>query len=260
MMDHVGDFVTLITTLSTFLTALASLAVIIEMRQQRKSSYKPDLIAVTQFFDASKSPLEDSVIPTCWRTREKDSSASEKVHSSHRSSFMIEIYNVGNGVAKDISFKWSYPISTLVDSVNSLAQDQIVKINSRSNWLMFDSYKYDNSKFRINLNSTSSYNENYLIPSSISHSPARIPVPFCYIRLVSTYVALCELNEPPSNTGDIRELPLNIPDINLNISFKDMDGAIIQRDFNFNLALISLSFKDNKLYESFCAEFKASVV
>ena len=41
---HTKDWITLLTSIAAFISALLVLFTIIEMRNQRKSSYKPDII------------------------------------------------------------------------------------------------------------------------------------------------------------------------------------------------------------------------
>ena len=244
----------IVANMATLLTALATLFAVLEMRRQRKSSFRPDLVVVNESIVAEKHPTISFPAPIRWHEPEVIYSGAVSVTTIApiRLDYSVRVYNLGTGPAKDLIFEWSFDLSKLVEAVNSLSQrlfaGQFIELTS-ANWLKFTS-KSDGSN-EINLDGDLKREEDFLLPSSIIHSPCLVRLPSSYINLISSYVQL-------SAKSGMDGIPnFQIPPLCLKMTFRDMDGSSVHRKFSFGFELIAVSV-GNYPIGSFHAILKAS--
>lgn len=159
-------FISTLESIGIFLTGIATLLTLWEVKTQRESSFKPDIYLKDKKIDFR---LEgDRVI---WKSETTD----------------MELVNIGLGPAKNIEVIWDMNITQkLADKINNLKDEK------------FDIYLQE---FTTTINksiyvdeSVSNCKYDYLLPVNINVNPKLIKVPESMIQLYSLYIILCNGN------------------------------------------------------------------
>jgi len=109
------QYIALFASIGACLSALATFLTIREMKKQRESSYKPELIISGVCFSASKHPVAEGVLATFWKVDGANEDGPIDLN------FKLPIMNIGLGAAKDVYVEWSFPIEECVGVVNGAA-------------------------------------------------------------------------------------------------------------------------------------------
>ena len=155
-----------------------------EMQKQRRSSYKPELIIKDTFFYIDLNL--DNPIYASWRNKEERESGL----SIDDYDLLIELKNIGFGIAKNIKCEWEFDIKDMINKLNSLEGDLAVnfEINNERFNMGFQGEKvgFDGSmiKTKYDLNRTIQFIEhkgnencaNLILPYSLQ----KILEIYCY--------------------------------------------------------------------------------
>jgi hypothetical protein len=118
-MASTAELITLLTSGAAFVTALATLWTVIELRSQRKDARKPELTPVRQAVYAKITGEEPAPLTFLW-DRWSESRSKEP-----NGNYSIQLFNIGNGPAKDIHIAWEYQVDELVAIFNRASQQNL---------------------------------------------------------------------------------------------------------------------------------------
>ena len=127
-----GDLAAFVSGAAALATALLAYLTVRELARQRSSSYQPDLTANTQLFEGRSSGgwLMSFHAPASFGS----GSATAESTGDDRL-YKIGLFNVGRGVAKDISLEWQIDYETIITDINQMLQDRIILANITPNKL-----------------------------------------------------------------------------------------------------------------------------
>lgn len=122
---------TLLTALTGTLASLAALWTVLEMRRQRRSAYKPDLLFKECNFSLDR-PVEGSPLIVSTEPRESGPEL--------RRPAGIEMYNAGLGPARHITIEWRYSVEQFVDLIGALSSSATSPITASTtgDWVSID--------------------------------------------------------------------------------------------------------------------------
>lgn len=220
--------ISLFYSIITAATSVIVLLTLFEIAKQRKSSYKPDIFLASQNFYAQKSGLAKSMLPIAW-------SEYLSVEHNYQLEYLLNIYNIGNGSAKNISVQWNLELDEIIGEINLDAKDINYQLHLEKNddSQIFIVETIDNEESTSSVNTKLDLNPkyDYLLPSSVDKEGLKIRLPATIIFLIAIRFMLW------SKKSD-RKYDKIFPWIGMTISYEDIGGSKHVKGFKFDFSLI----------------------
>jgi hypothetical protein len=234
-LTEIKDIVLIISGLGTFISALIALFTIFEIKKQRLSSYKPEIIldSFVSYLYADNFLSEDDNIQ--YKTKKYLENNQKPLNESDKAIFMYYLLqNIGFGTAKYIKGFWTFDYKKASKVLSKYMKDDfyiendnegfIIKKDDIDFWLFFR--KSDLSKDTID----------YILPESQGENGKGQAIP-SIITKVYTYYLVYKYN-----------LKVGINDEHIYEEFEDLPKPTLQivyRDFNnkTHSSKFKLSFK-----------------
>jgi len=216
----------LLINLATLATAVAALLAILEMRSQRRSSYKPDLVVEAATFVVSRIPAGYRLV-----TASRQSSTEAEI-VRYLDRIALKCANVGAGTAKNISYRWSCDFLKFVERIGRLDPSAAAMIT------------VDDRLLSIGVEPASTH---HLAPQLRGHVLAvrpdadqetDFPLPYVYLGLLGVY-----FESAARATADISRFE-NIAvgvELELALSYRDLDNSVHQKVFRVVPHLVVLA-------------------
>ena len=233
----VDRLIALASSLGAFLAAFATFLTVSEMKQQRLSSYKPELAFGKCFFflfsvgGRNKFALSqlgvDAVEKRMWR--------------GEFNQVKLRFFNVGLGTAKDVRAMWSFNIEEFQKIIRSADVDEVsVVCHGESGPYNILYISKDGKKSHVFLNNLHNVSIGHAFPMNESGGAYEISLPHSYEALL---LLLFELIIESDNFVELLEV---LPPLKVNFEYKDIDGNVIERAFalQFSLFELDLEHKD----------------
>lgn len=182
-------------------------------------------------FESSPNPRSKGKIPDAWIPKTKPEEESNLMRL-----FSMPLRNVGLGAAKSIKVTWSFPIDSVVSTVNEIAQKSLVPAY----------FEYENEmlslKSEVMGTSVSAWrnqknqNIDFVLPAPVDTAPIELALPHSYIQLVSALIHFAARSE---NFDHLEHLP----SLNLDIDFIDIGGGQHKSKFSISTEIVSVTGK-----------------
>ncbi|SRR6266487_6223810 len=235
-------WLTLLTQIATWVTILLVLFTLLEMRNQRKAAQKPDLLIsessiyvhTSNFPDSSRS---GSPIPRAW-SRSKELKASMDYPNPLGVS-IITLYNVGFGVAKNITLTWTSDydktIQQLKDYFYRNSIPIIIQVNNDGVTVIEEEPPKSEVGFVIGSYSAS---HDFLMPVSITSEGLVTDVPNIFVELVSLYFYSLQhhFKQKLLSKREIPDLEIDKPTLELELHYDDMENYHYSRKLDVTFA------------------------
>lgn len=213
-------------TVATLLTATASLLIVLEMRWQRRSSHRPELVVENAQVSVFKQGLGDHHWGCLKHGSEGTSGGTNKDS--------IECRNIGTGQAKQVEFEWTFDYHAFIAKIGELDSRSASQI-----WIEDDF---------LTVNSEGSLGSSHNLPRQLRGSlptvgltesgTVSVPFPSVYLALLSAWAfALSKTNSPP------RE---ELASFSLTLRYRDMTNVSYTKRFNAQPHIISIRFGDSE--------------
>ena len=207
------------TNVATLATAVAALFAILEMRWQRKSSYRPDLVVSGFPFRVHKPAGPTSQLELITEPQTFTTNIGLAASPAH-----VRCVNVGVGHAKRLMFEWSFDPTRIVEAIAQLDVQRAEAIFIEENAIHFGTPE-------LPLARASHYLRHQLRATAPSLAPgdsvgAGLAVPFVYSTLLGEYFAAVA-SSPRTST----KFALAIEPLQLCIQYSDIGDTIHRRRF-----------------------------
>lgn len=208
------DLIAIVSAIGTFLSSIFVLITLLELRTQRKHSYKPELVIPEICFDFNF--YRERFIDT-WKTDDGEY-------------LKLKVYNVGMGVAQDIKFSWSYNKNSMLKIFEKIH-------NSEKGKFILDTKKDKLNYFKENelLAGCSLSSDNreldFLLSSNNENNSYLLDLPDSYLCFSTMIYNNAELNK----LFTLSNFKEGLEPLKLNITYKDIGGSVIKKTYNVNI-------------------------
>ncbi|MCK4653220.1 MAG: hypothetical protein KAU01_02120 [Candidatus Cloacimonetes bacterium] len=238
--SKISVFVSCLTVIIIFFT-------LIEMKSQRRDTYKPTIIPAGQQIFAEADSAYAEAIPTSWTSYCQNDNELQIKPLDH---FEVILYNIGNGAAKEINIKWKFNISGYYEILSELNKTiplykDLKIVNDWLSWSINDSI-YG----LITLKNDFFTEVDYILPCSIEKTGLRINIPYSYIFFVSSYI---QLKYQESLKKDMTNFLIH--PIYLNILYYDIVGNRYKNKYRIDLEIIIIGLEKESKTVNFSAWF-----
>jgi len=210
-------------SVGTFLTAIAALFTILEMRRQRRSGYQPTLAIRDELVDLqlqSRGNLGHEVI-------------FQPVGSSLRSTasdivpLKLYLQNVGAGSALEVEAQWRFDGLEFANAIAQIDSDVGRSISIENDFVRFDGKGAWGARY---------VQTHHVGTMSVSSPPiaVEVPFPFAYAALSSTFFEAL-LAKGKFDTA------FDLPPLSLEIKFRDRTGKRGEAQFSISFQLIYIA-------------------
>lgn len=206
---------TMIQTISLIVSLFVSLILLwtlLEMKNQRRSMYMPDLYVQNQSFKIETKKNRDF----SWKYNNRSSS-----------NFSLTISNIGLGTAKNIEIKWFYELSKLLNIIKKLDKNKLFEIREEGDFIRIEENK---SNRLINLKCRS-YNEIFLRTNEKMY----IDVPLAFKELFSMIIYLAVNSDLKISCEYIKKIPNPVIKISYEDIGKNKITKTVSLDINTNM-------------------------
>ncbi|NNN82395.1 hypothetical protein [Vibrio sp. 11-4(1)] len=206
----IDQWVSISASIGACLSAIAALFAVKLSSKHSRASYKPELVISKKPF---KSSATSSDAPTDWL--EIDDEENSDTHK--RSYFSLPLSNVGLGAAKQIEVNWSFPIESMVKSVNKITQENHIQAYFKYDNGML-SYDTESGKKSVSVWRNQKESKlDFVLPSSVESNSSELFLPPAYIQLVSAVIYFYFQNDRKEQFPDL-------PNIQAKVSYFDIGG------------------------------------
>ncbi len=167
-------WIALVSGLAGFITAVATLFTVREMKKQRTSSYLPDLFFPRGFLYVYRD--EDGRV---FASSEKNLSKSSDLEMLKKRNYaFLEILNIGVGAAREVILKWDCDVDAFINIISKLDVGRTIK--------------HEEGVLEIDNSSSFIFNQCddeilHIAPMNIEAKPIKCEMPRFYLELYSLY-------------------------------------------------------------------------
>jgi len=212
-----SDYISLLSSIGACLAAIMAWLTLIELKQQRASTYRPDLVIPSLRFQANYRSISDP-LSAIWHL---PFGHDEKLPSSDTIQYATaDIKNIGKGAAKHVNVVWSYQKNKLVELFNALAApDYSIETSDGMFW------RVNGAGSGYNHRMFESQNIPYIYPVGDGPEKFKIHVPSFYQAIISAIIFISIKNRKVDELFDLKF------GSELTLTYHDIGGSTIRTTF-----------------------------
>lgn len=239
---QIDRFIALVSSIAVLLTSIIILFTLFEMKKQRRSLYRPDLILTSNLFYVYAKDLYHEFHPFIWSCEKYDGEIEKHKTSTN---YFINFYNIGLGSAKFLKINWEFNYKKLFSEINKLKQKDDFEIKLNKEFLLYS--LGDKYSVRIQLDADNYYEINHSLPSHITKEQNSLRLPTSYFDLISIYIFYLIKNFK-NDFDKIFNFIKECPSLKLKISYYDIENNNHTQTFKVVPKFSMLKFKRSKKY------------
>ncbi len=236
------DFIAILSGIGTFISALIAVFTLNEVKKQRLSLYKPEILIKSFLVSISKNPLQKGVDELLnYKVCDYNDYSNNYNQIEFDISPKYKVDNLGLGIAKYIKCEWQFNTVKAIKLINSSLPNQYSFDFHKKLNIYFLNYSKDDS-FHYSANANI-YNQiiDYIAPINIQKHSHFHAVP--EIILFSHYLYLIFKNNLIDNQGDNFNIfefnDFNFPKPKLKIEYKDLNNKRYKKEFSFKVCAVA---------------------
>jgi len=242
-MTAIVSIFTIIAALATVTYTIITFRTLKEIKAQRETTYRPDVIVDESFFYIYSSETGEMSFPTEYTYEKKEAGYKPKQHYSN--SFGLKFYNIGLAAAKNIQINFSIDINKIVDLVinssKDVDEDKRINVKHSNNSVEFKPEKKDISyaSFHV-INNQLERSLNHLLPVNVEANPFIIALP-TYILELNALMIYNIWNTKNKNKGFN-----TIPTMTLAIQYCDIGNKIHKKTVEVSIEYFGGSREESR--------------
>jgi hypothetical protein len=243
--ENIVAFVNIVAGIGTAVSAFLGYQALTEVRKQRESSYKPEIVLSGGVFNIYNLPLTNIPFPPAipWEYTYEDKGREYQVKPSRVTPLPVRIHNIGLGAAKNVKVSCDTDIEAWLGMFNNLS-DLIdgelpfkIEYTFNNTVLSFKSAEFVGTGNRTLYLGKRDEVYTHILPISIENKPLEFILPYEIFYFLSAYTYLdfyTQVSGKKEKAGagektHYKRPPL--PDINFSISYLDIANKQISKRF-----------------------------
>jgi hypothetical protein len=225
----IDRLIALIASVAGFVSALATLLTVSEMRRQREGSYKPTFLFKTTYLAHLIKNKANKFIVTTEEVG-KDVFENHPQKMQFDEFIPIHFHNIGLGSAKSVSFKWNYDLSGFESNFEKFSAYTVTKNDkegfgietidgSNNQWVVRKHKDYSNLEF--------------VLPVYNKQETFSIPIPALYHDLLETL-----LSGIPKSNNEIN-ISLDLPKMFFEVAYLDIENNKFKENYSVSFKIRS---------------------
>jgi hypothetical protein len=236
------DLILILSGIGTFISSLIAIFTLAEVKKQRHSYYKPDILIKSFLVAISKSPFlrkEEELLK--YKACDSNDYSNNYNEIKYEVSAKYKVENLGFGIAKSIKCQWKFYAQKAIQLINTeLPKNYSFTLHESLNlYFLKDSY---NENFHYSaFNKIEKQNIDYMPPINIHshshlHTIPNIIIYTHYLFLIFKKRLLVEIADN-FNILEFKEYKFPIP--SLIIEYRDLNNKKYKKEYKFELTAVS---------------------
>lgn len=227
---------TLLSSFAGLITAIAALVTVLEMKRQRESGYKPDLVVVSP---VSLQYKGTAGFPPFTTGTIDDPPTETKRWSAFQCH--VDCINIGAGAARDLNAIWRFNRQGAIECIAASLANRKYRIWLDSDVTRLDFEEDGRSVMTIFTDPLTRWSAPFLFPGKSPENVFRLRLPPDYLLFLGLSVSCL----PASGADEARAAPLpSIPPLELEISYTDVGGDRRGAKFTLHFEFQMFSLKN----------------
>lgn len=226
----IDRLIALIASVAGFVSALATLLTVSEMRRQREGSYKPIFLFKTTYLaHLIKNKTNKFIVTT--EAVDKDAFENSPQKMQFDEFIPIHFHNIGLGSAKSVSFKWNYDLTGFESNFEKVSAYIVTKndkegfgietIDGSSNQWVARKHKDDSIL-------------EFVLPVYNKQETFSIPIPTIYHDILETLLSGISKSNKEIHT-------LDLPNMFLEVAYLDIENNKFKENYSVSFKIRSHS-------------------
>jgi hypothetical protein len=215
-----ADLIALVAGVATFLNSVLVYFTLREMKRQRELSNQPEMAFQAKPFYVYN---DENCFPMIWVNQKKTLVEGKE----EKKSFILEVNNIGNGVAKNVKIQWNININDFIERLSLIGIENYAKVKETNNVL---SVSLGHSKYTFFLENIGSEHE-FIMPGNECKVAVYIPDVYLYLLSLILFIHIDKMKN--KNTTDF---DLNFPSLKSIISYENLTGKKYKRKFEISIS------------------------
>jgi hypothetical protein len=115
------QYISAAASVAAFLAALATFLTVWQIAEQRKATYRPDIVVMRARVITTSELEDDSIAPLLRWKRSEEASDREDIFGND---YPMLLANIGLGAATNVSINWDFPMESFVSETRRLARSR----------------------------------------------------------------------------------------------------------------------------------------
>lgn len=233
---NIDRIIALISSIGTFISAIVVIFTLREMKEQRKSAYRPELIVNNSNFFIYSDTNGRRYFPAIWSNKELEKPSKENIEKIKP--IHLNVYNIGLAAAKCIEIRWSFDVAKIIDEINSFKDFDDVEVTYNRNIRNRETVEIicpSGEIFLVLNNDFFKISYDYLLPNDKDGALIEVEIPYVYCMLCSTIIYYKMINGKNSDIDFDK-----FPEFSLSIKYEDISRNVYEKEFKFKLNINSM--------------------
>jgi hypothetical protein len=239
---HYKDLVMIFSGIGTFISSLIAVFTLIEVKKQRHSYYKPDILIKTFLVAISKSPFlknEEELLE--YKTCNFNDYSNNYNEVKYEVSAKYKVENLGFGIAKNVKCQWKFDAKKAIQLIDKeLSKNFSFSLHKNLNLYFLNDSNNENFHYSA-FTKIEKQNIDYIAPINIqSHSHLHtVPNIIMYTHYLFLLFKEKLLEEKADNFGIFKFEEYKFPAPSLMIEYRDLNNKKYMKEYKFELTAVS---------------------
>ena len=235
------DLVLIFSGIGTFISSLIAIFTLVEVKKQRHSYYKPDILIKTFLVAISKSPVLKKEELLEYKTCDFNDYSNNYNEVKYEVSAKYKVENLGFGIAKNVKCQWKFDAEKAIQLINKeLPQKYSFSLHESLN-LYFLRNSIDEDFYYSASANIEEHAIDYIAPINIhSHSHFHtVPDIIIYAHYLFLIFRVGLLEKEAQNFNIFRFKNYKFPIPSLIIEYRDLNNKKYKKKYKFELTAVT---------------------
>jgi len=241
------EIIVIFSGIGTFVSAMIAVFTLNEVKKQRLSLYKPDILIKSFLVSISKSPLQKENEELLeYKTCDLNDYSNDYNETNFEGSSKYKVDNLGFGVAKNVKCIWQFDTKKAIKEIEKLLPN-----NYQFNWYkelnLYFLNNIENEDFHYSANANIDHQEiDYISPINVQKHYHFHTIP--EIVIFTHYLFLLFKNDLIDKKGEnfrvFEFYKYKFPNPVLKVEYKDLNGKKYRNEYKFKLTAVDTQIED----------------
>lgn len=236
------DLVLIFSGIGTFISSLIAIFTLIEVKKQRHSYYKPDILIKSFLVAISKSPFlkkEEELLE--YKTCDFNDYSNNYNEIKYEVSAKYKVENLGFGIAKNVKCQWQFDEKEAIQLISEeLPRNFSFSLHESLNLYFLNNCNNEDFHYSV-FTKIEKQNIDYIAPIDIhSHSHLHtVPNIIIYTHYLFLLFKEKLLKEKVDNFNIFKFKEYKFPSPSLIIEYRDLNNKKYKKEYKFELTAVS---------------------
>jgi hypothetical protein len=235
------DLFLILAGFGTFISALIAVFTLIEVKKQRLSMYKPDILIKSFIVTISKNPLQKEEELLEYKVQNYNDYSINYNETKFENSPKYKVENFGFGVAKNVECQWYFDTKKAIKLIQEILPNSFsFSYHESLNLYFLNNLQNDNFHHSANAN-IECQNIDYIAPFNVQthYQYHIIPQIIVYVHYLFLIFKKKLIEQSVENFHIFEFDDCKFPKPTLSVKYKDLNDKIYQKTYKFKISAVA---------------------